>query len=280
MSLAALTSVQNTSAASSEAIDAAEIRLVGAGQPLDDSALGPITVRAAPKREPPFDDEVAHLHLVGPLDRPLPFGAGTEPESWIGKKEQGTGNAPDSNLASGPSRAPGSNTGSNDGPESNAGSNGGPGANRSSGSIRSRGARDGIGRQEQTPGRATLAEASRSDPFGYRATPRADLPDPVAFSRRLLVGALEAFAGHRSIAQLSPYLSRGVFTGLARDAENPQVTNSWRGNAAVRTLHLCEPADGVAEVAAVIAVRGRSRAVALRLEGLDGRWRCVRLQLG
>jgi hypothetical protein len=34
-----------------------------------------LTVRAAPRREPPFDDEMAarHLHAVGPLDRPLPF---------------------------------------------------------------------------------------------------------------------------------------------------------------------------------------------------------------
>jgi hypothetical protein len=35
-----------------------------------------LTVRAAPRREPPFDDEMAarHLHAVGPLDQPLPFG--------------------------------------------------------------------------------------------------------------------------------------------------------------------------------------------------------------
>ncbi len=34
-----------------------------------------LTVRAAPRREPPFDDErpARHLHSVGPLDRPLPF---------------------------------------------------------------------------------------------------------------------------------------------------------------------------------------------------------------
>src|SRR6266566_181210 len=34
-----------------------------------------VTVRPAPRREPPFDDEIPerHLTLVGPHDRPLPF---------------------------------------------------------------------------------------------------------------------------------------------------------------------------------------------------------------
>ncbi|MDT4996979.1 MAG: hypothetical protein QOD45_1047 [Pseudonocardiales bacterium] len=41
-----------------------------------------IRVRPAPPREPPFDDEVGarHLHVVGPLDRPLPFQA--PPPHW------------------------------------------------------------------------------------------------------------------------------------------------------------------------------------------------------
>lgn len=34
-----------------------------------------IRVRPAPRREPPFDDELPCLHAVGPLDQPLPFAA-------------------------------------------------------------------------------------------------------------------------------------------------------------------------------------------------------------
>src|ERR1700742_5242151 len=37
------------------------------------SSPRPITVRPAPRREPPYDDEARHLHLVGPHDRTLPF---------------------------------------------------------------------------------------------------------------------------------------------------------------------------------------------------------------
>ncbi|GAB2487953.1 Rv3235 family protein [Jatrophihabitans fulvus] len=32
-----------------------------------------VVVRAAPRREPPFDDELTEPPLVGPADRPLPF---------------------------------------------------------------------------------------------------------------------------------------------------------------------------------------------------------------
>jgi hypothetical protein len=45
-------------------------------------------------------------------------------------------------------------------------------------------------------------------------------------------------------------------------------------------VRLCEPADEVAELSAVIQTGRRCRAVALRLEGTNGRWRCVRLQIG
>jgi hypothetical protein len=40
-----------------------------------DPPIGQITLRAAPRREPPFDDELParHLRLIGPFDQPLPF---------------------------------------------------------------------------------------------------------------------------------------------------------------------------------------------------------------
>lgn len=41
----------------------------------DASPDGTVSVRPAPHREPPFDDEVRVEHRVGRLDRPLPFEA-------------------------------------------------------------------------------------------------------------------------------------------------------------------------------------------------------------
>ena len=48
----------------------------------------------------------------------------------------------------------------------------------------------------------------------------------------------------------------------------------------VGSVHVCEPLDGVAEISAVARRAGRAHAVAARLEGIDGRWRCAALQIG
>jgi hypothetical protein len=48
----------------------------------------------------------------------------------------------------------------------------------------------------------------------------------------------------------------------------------------VRSVRVSEPHDGVAEVCAVVQQGPRCRAIALRLEGIDGRWQCTALQIG
>jgi hypothetical protein len=115
-----------------------------------------------------------------------------------------------------------------------------------------------------------------------QATGRGELPDPATWGRRMLIAVLEARAGRRSLQQLTPLLSHGVHGGLCRDLSRSSGAQR-RADLAdyrVRSIHISEPADGVAELAAVVQVGARFRAVAARLEGLDGRWRCVRLQIG
>jgi hypothetical protein len=48
----------------------------------------------------------------------------------------------------------------------------------------------------------------------------------------------------------------------------------------VRSVRVSEPTDGVAEVCAIVQQGPRCRAIALRLEGIDGRWQCTALQIG
>ena len=45
------------------------------------------------------------------------------------------------------------------------------------------------------------------------------------------------------------------------------------------TTHLCSPRDGVIEATVTVRGRVRSRAVALRLEGLDSRWRATAIHV-
>ena len=60
----------------------------------------------------------------------------------------------------------------------------------------------------------------------------------------------------------------------------PAAVRGAAARGVVRSIHVSEPVDGVAEVAALVRRGARSTAVALRLEGLDGRWQCTALELG
>jgi hypothetical protein len=73
--------------------------------------------------------------------------------------------------------------------------------------------------------------------------------------------------------------SFGVFTALM-NGRRPAWCNGGGAPLVVGAVHVCEPVDGVAEVTAVAHRSGRAHAVAARLEGLDGRWRCTALQVG
>jgi len=108
----------------------------------------------------------------------------------------------------------------------------------------------------------------------------AGLPAPGRFARRFVIAVIETATGRRPAAQLRDHTSPGVHTGLVRDAGRIGRLGTAARPATLHSLHLAEPADGVVEVAAVILVADRFRALAFRLEGLDGRWRCVRLQIG
>lgn len=115
--------------------------------------------------------------------------------------------------------------------------------------------------------------------WGPQPTRRRDLPDPRPLARRFLQAAVEALAGRRSGAQLQEWTSPAVFADLNR-ALRVRRPVAPAAIPTVLSVHLDEPADGVAEVCAVVRYGPRCRAVAARLEGVDGRWRCVALQVG
>lgn len=121
--------------------------------------------------------------------------------------------------------------------------------------------------------------ASADADFGPTWSSRSDLPDPAAAGRRLLTLTLEAFIGRRPLAQLQPLTSAGVFAALS-GGRRPQWCAQGTAPLLVGRIHVCEPVDGVAEVSAVARRGGRAHAVAARLEGVDGRWRCTALQVG
>jgi hypothetical protein len=120
---------------------------------------------------------------------------------------------------------------------------------------------------------------ARPDDFGPSWSVRADLPDPRDAGRRLITCTLEALAGRRPIIQLQPMTTMGVFTALS-GGRRPRWCAEGTSPLLIGQVHVCEPVDGVAEVSAVARRNGRAHAVAARLEGIDGRWRCTALQIG
>lgn len=120
--------------------------------------------------------------------------------------------------------------------------------------------------------------------FAPQPTPRVALPDPYSWTGRFVQAVVEVLAGERPVAQLLRWTTDRVYADVTRRARAlgrpTPAGRRGRGRALVRSVHLCEPRDGVVEAAVHVRHGGRSRAVALRLEGLDGRWRCTALVLG
>jgi uncharacterized protein DUF6459 len=108
---------------------------------------------------------------------------------------------------------------------------------------------------------------------------RADLPDPRVAGRRLLLLTLEGLAGRRPLSQVQPLTALGVYAALT-SGRRPRWCAGGTAPVLLGPVHVCEPVDGVAEVSAVARRSGRAHAVAARLEGIDGRWRCTALQIG
>jgi hypothetical protein len=117
-----------------------------------------------------------------------------------------------------------------------------------------------------------------------RPTPRSDLPDPLPWAARLAQAVVEVLAGDRPCAQLLRWTTESVHAQLklraGRAARAGATVRLGSARPGIRSVRLCEPADGIAEVCAVVAHQGRCRALALRLEGADGRWLCTALQVG
>jgi hypothetical protein len=95
---------------------------------------------------------------------------------------------------------------------------------------------------------------------------------------------VEVTSGVRPVAQLVRWTTTDVYATIQRRIAHTELAqrgaNGRRVGAIVRSIHIDEPADGVAEVCAVVQHGARCRAVALRLEGFDGRWQCTALQVG
>lgn len=78
---------------------------------------------------------------------------------------------------------------------------------------------------------------------------------------------------HRPVSQLVRWTTTDVYARLARGSQAVGNRHARRGRRpVVRSVHVTEDRDGLAEVAAVVVVGERVRALAFRMVGRDGRW--------
>lgn len=121
--------------------------------------------------------------------------------------------------------------------------------------------------------------------FGRQFHSNVELGKPDEQLVMLAKGAIEVIAGFRDIAQLAPWLSEELYLRLRERATS---ANLHRGNRGIRpsrpnfelaSVKYQSPQDGVVE--AVVLLRGatRVRAITVRLEGYNSRWRAVNLSV-
>lgn len=132
------------------------------------------------------------------------------------------------------------------------------------------------------PGSESRVDAELRALFGARRTRREDLPDPRERAAAAIRILLEVLAGDRPARQVAAWVSPAILERLETHRIEPGRRRT-RGHC-LRSMHISEPRDAVAEVAAVVSddasPSARRRAVALRLEGREGRWTVTALVVG
>ncbi|MGN6445324.1 Rv3235 family protein [Amnibacterium sp.] len=133
------------------------------------------------------------------------------------------------------------------------------------------------------PARRHLAAVTADEYFERQATHRSQLPDPLVLVENLATGVVEVLGGVRDLEQLGRWLSEGVYRHLLRRSVIAARGRAIRGQmpgrpmARIAATRITYPAGNVVEATVILHGSARTRAVAIRLEGMDNRWRATAL---
>ncbi len=126
---------------------------------------------------------------------------------------------------------------------------------------------------------------STDELFAHQPTTSSALPNPRPLVENLTRCVIEILAGARDLEQISRWVTDDVYrhllkrTVLSARARQAKGQPSARPTFAIGSVIMCEPKDGVVETVVVVRGRARTRAVALRIEGLDRRWRATAIHV-
>jgi hypothetical protein len=129
--------------------------------------------------------------------------------------------------------------------------------------------------------RGSRSQFETDDYFGYQPTLREHLPDPRPLLENLARAGYEIIVGARDLTQIARWVTDLVYRDLLRRVvlgtrvRRRHNTPVRRPNVSLLSVRTCEPRDGVVEGTVILNTGNRVRAVAIRLEGMDGRWRAA-----
>jgi hypothetical protein len=138
--------------------------------------------------------------------------------------------------------------------------------------------------REPSGGRRLYAVRTE-DYFGRQPTSSSRLPDPKPLVENLACSVLEVMAGARDLEQIARWMSEGVYAHLLKRVVLAARGRAARKQSAARpafrlgATRITSPADGVVEAVVIVHGKARTRAVAIRLEGLDQRWRATAISV-
>ncbi|MEN9749915.1 MAG: hypothetical protein RL149_993 [Actinomycetota bacterium] len=133
--------------------------------------------------------------------------------------------------------------------------------------------------------RAVKNPIEEADYFGEQYCKREELDCPDQLLRMLAPAVVEVIAGVRNISQLAAHLSEDVYNRLRDRSIRVAQDRAKRGEAAMapklRVANMLnqEPRDGVVESVVLVQSPTRTRAVTIRLEGINHRWRATAVSL-
>lgn len=121
--------------------------------------------------------------------------------------------------------------------------------------------------------------------FAPQVTSTSNLPDPQELVETLARCTLEIIAGARDLEQIARYVTDDVYRHLLQRVHVSQRARTitkrpvTRPNFALGRTIITKPVDGVVEAVVIVHGRARTRSIALRLEGIDRRWRATAINV-
>lgn len=140
-------------------------------------------------------------------------------------------------------------------------------------------------KKDGTPKKRNYRPSKKDEIFDYQPTGTASLPPAKDFVEVFIPKVLETLHGLRDARSLGRMVNYKVYQAIEARAASVKVRNQVSKDPAPRPVFALgnvltsEPRDGVCEASAVVHGPTRTRAVAVRIEGLDNTWKATSFRM-